>query len=49
VLKKQVFDAQTRTSLADAEAAIATHERDLPERECNRLKLLTSRRWKSFG
>jgi len=49
VLKKQVFDAQLRTALAEAEAAIASHEGDLPERECNRLKLLVARRWKSFG
>ena len=49
VLKKQVFDAQGRTALADAEAAIASHERDLPERECNRLKLIVGRRWKTFG
>jgi ribonuclease HII len=48
-LKKQVFDAQTRPALTDCEAAIASHEGDLPERECNRLKLLVGRRWKSFG
>jgi ribonuclease HII len=49
VLKRQTFEAQTRTALAETEAAIASHERDLPERECNRLKLLVARRWKSFG
>jgi ribonuclease HII len=49
VLKKQVFDAQARTALAEAEGAIASHETDLPERECNRLKLLVARRWKAFG
>ncbi len=36
-------------SIADAESAIASHERDLPERETNRLKLLVARRWKTFG
>ena len=48
VLKAQVFDANTRVALAEAEAAIASHERDLPERECARLKLLVGRRWKVF-
>jgi ribonuclease HII len=48
-LKKQVFDAQTRPALTDCESAIASHEGDLPERECNRLKLLVGRRWKAFG
>jgi ribonuclease HII len=49
VLKKQVFEAKERTALADAEAAVASHEPDLPERECNRLKLIVGRRWKTFG
>jgi len=48
VLKAQVFDANTRVALAEAEAAIASHERDLPERECARLKVLVGRRWKVF-
>ena len=48
-LKQQLYEAQTRAALVEVERALAANETDLPEKELNRLRLLVTRRWKSFG
>jgi hypothetical protein len=49
LLKQQLYAAQTRIALNELEAALRAHEEELAAKECNRLKLLVARRWKTFG
>lgn len=49
LLREQLFAAQARAALVAVEQALAAHEKDLADREFNRLKLLTARRWKTIG
>jgi ribonuclease HII len=45
-LKDQLFASQARDALAAFEALLKSRAKDLNERECQKLRLLTARRWK---
>jgi ribonuclease HII len=45
-LKAQLFAAETREALAQFEARLKARGKELTERECQKLRLLTARRWK---
>ena len=48
-LKTQLFAAQARDALAAFEAALKARAGELTERECQKLRLLTARRWKAVA
>jgi ribonuclease HII len=45
-LREQLFASQARDALAAFEAVLKSRTQDLDERECQKLRLLTARRWK---
>jgi len=45
-LKRQLEEAATREAMAAAEEALRSQAESLEERECRKLKLIASRRWK---
>jgi ribonuclease HII len=45
-LKTQLFAAESREALAGFDALLKKHGKELTERECQKLRLLTARRWK---
>ena len=45
-LKEQLFASQAREALAAFEAVLKSRTKDLNDRECQKLRLLTARRWK---
>jgi len=45
-LKRQLEGAATREAMAAAEGALRAQAESLEERECRKLKLIASRRWK---
>ena len=49
VLKRQLDAARTRAALDELEAALRAQAEELAERECKKLRLLVSRRWKMVG
>jgi hypothetical protein len=49
VLRGQLDAARTRTALDELEAALRTQAEELAERECRKLRLLVTRRWKLIG
>src|SRR5205814_2610065 len=46
VLRKHLFESETRAALAGFETAFKAREGELPEAECRKLRLLLTRRWK---
>ena len=46
VLKDQLEVARTRAALDELEAALRAQADELAERECKKLRLLATRRWK---
>jgi hypothetical protein len=49
VLRSQLEAARTRTALDELEAALRVQAEELAERECRKLRLLVTRRWKLIG
>jgi ribonuclease HII len=49
VLRDQLEAARTRTALDELEAALRAQVEELAERECKKLRLLVTRRWKLIG
>jgi len=49
VLRSQLEAARTRTALDELEAALRLQAAELAERECRKLRLLVTRRWKLIG
>ena len=49
VLRNQLEAARTRMALDELEAALRTQAEELAERECRKLRLLVTRRWKLIG
>ena len=45
-LKEQLFASQAREALAAFEAVLKSRTKELNDRECQKLRLLTARRWK---
>ena len=45
-LKEQLFASEAREALAAFEAVLKSRTKDLNDRECQKLRLLTARRWK---
>jgi ribonuclease HII len=49
VLRSQLEAARTRTALDELESALRLQAAELAERECRKLRLLVTRRWKLIG
>jgi ribonuclease HII len=49
VLRDQLEAARTRTALDELEAALRAQVEELADRECKKLRLLVTRRWKLIG
>src|SRR5439155_5633776 len=49
LLRGQLEAARTRTALDELEAALRAQAEELAERECRKLRLLVTRRWKLIG
>ena len=49
VLKRQLETVATRAALGELEAALRAQAEELAERECKKLRLLITRRWKYLG
>src|SRR5437762_12274676 len=49
LLKSQLEAARTRVALDELEAALRAQTEELAERECRKLRLLVTRRWKLIG
>jgi len=49
VLRDQLEAARTRTALDELETALRAQTDELAERECRKLRLLVTRRWKLIG
>ena len=48
-LKARLFESNAREALAAFDAALKARQKELTERECQKLRLLTARRWKVLG